>query len=453
MLAFVLAGVLVAASGTDSADLQQNSTQNPPAQTESVSTAIPGIGTVVELKGTATAKSKNGSTRELAEGDAVYADETLETSSDSTLQIELNDESLFTLSQNTQMSVNDFVYEEGSVKANMGANVVKGVFRYVSGKVEKLNPENVNIEIPSGTIGIRGTIVVGEIEGEKCLVALEPEEGSAVQHRIVISGNSGGQKQEVEITKPGFATMIEGRGQAPKPVYQMAESDMNRFQQKLPRPPKFPEGTKPGTPERYQHLFDPSKMMERRQSEEMRKTSEGQPGQMEKKNESFENRDEDEGKKSADDRDQKPGPKPPQGPDGNDGSDLGGGPDQSQNPANNARPDGLNPRDSEDYGQKPQMSFQKPFGGFHNSDSGQPQGQFSPPDNSSRGQMSPPDQGQGRAGAQTFMDKPNNKAQQGGFGMRGAQSQHGEGQNRPNGGVNGRPQGGDSHPGGRPPKR
>lgn len=50
MLAFVLAGVLVAASGSDSADLQQNAAQNPPAQTESVSAAIPGIGTVVELK-------------------------------------------------------------------------------------------------------------------------------------------------------------------------------------------------------------------------------------------------------------------------------------------------------------------------------------------------------------------------------------------------------------------
>lgn len=386
MLAFVLAGVLVAASGSDSADLQQNAAQNPPAQTESVSAAIPGIGTVVELKGKATAKSKNGSTRELAEGDAVYVDETLETNIDSTLQIELNDESLFTLSQNTQMSVNDFVYEEGSVKANMGANVVKGVFRYVSGKVEKLNPENVNIEIPSGTIGIRGTIVVGEIEGEKCLVALEPEEGSAVQHRIVISNNIGGQKQEVEITKPGFATMIEGRGQAPKPVYQMAEADMNKFQQKLPQPPKFPEGTKPGTPQRYQNLFDPSKMIERRQAEERHRNPESLEGHPKKEDGGqFKKRGEDELRSDKKEENRKNGPQPPQGPNGNDGSGSGfNGPDQFQKPEGLQKPFA----DKAQNSGQPQGSFSRPFGGFRSSANNlnqpPPFGSFSPGKNSAQ---------------------------------------------------------------------
>lgn len=317
MLAFVLATVLVTASGAEPAQVQ-DSGQNTPTKTESAAGTISEIGTVVELKGRALAKTKTGASRELAEGDAVYAGEKLETSEDSTMQIELNDESLFTLSQNTQMSVDDFAYVSNSSEVNLMASVVKGVFRYVSGKVEKANPEKVNIEIPSGTIGIRGTIVVGEIDGENCLVALEPEEGDT-PHRIIIFNDAGGKRNEIEITKPGFATRIEGRNLPPKPIFELPQDARKKFEQKLPQPPKFPQGTKPGTPERYQHLFDPGKMMERRQNEKIRRNPKNSRKPTEDKEQPFKEQDKDERRKLEDETNRKMGPKPPEGPDGNGG--------------------------------------------------------------------------------------------------------------------------------------
>ncbi len=250
----------------------------PAEQSAEAAAAEPsGVATVVEIQGEARAYSKStGVERVLKQGDAVYLDEMVSTGEKASLQIEVADESLFTISENTTVRMDLFDLDENKQDGHFTASVTKGVFRFVSGKVAKLKPENVNIEVPSGTIGIRGTVVLGEIEGEKCLVSLEAEEGEKTQHRIVFSSNVGGQMQQVEITKPGFATVIEGRGLAPKPAFELPQENRARFQEKLPAPRFLPRDSE-GRPQMSPNVRDPRKFPGPMQKKEDAQKNSGGP--------------------------------------------------------------------------------------------------------------------------------------------------------------------------------
>lgn len=327
-------------------------------ESEMAETEPSGIATIVEIKGQAKAVSSAGQ-RELKEGDALYLDETISTGADSSLQLEIADESLFTLSENTTLRMDLFDLDEEKKDGHLTATVAKGVFRFVSGQVAKVKPENVNIEVPSGTIGIRGTIVLGEIEGEKCLVSLEAEEGDKAQHRIVFSGMVAGQKQEVEITKPGFATMIEARGMAPKPVFELPQENRQRFRQNLPQP-KFLPRDEQGRPAMNPNVRDPKKF----------------PGPMKR----------DEQKNPG-------GPNPPNGPGGLKGPNESRGPKNGFGPGNGpaARPNfpGLKPRG--DF----QPQKQEDLSPFQNQNR---QGQFNQPTKPGQGLQPQRLGGQGRKG-------------------------------------------------------
>lgn len=251
LISMILGSVLVAADPNAPASSEQ-----PAAQTAADESEPRGIATVVEIKGIATAVSRSGQ-RTLQDGDAIYLDETISTASDSSLQMEVADESLFTISENTTLRMDLFDLDESVRDGHLTATVAKGVFRFVSGKVAKVKPENVEINVPSGTIGIRGTIVIGEIEGEECLVTLEAEEGDKTQHRVIVSNHAGGQVQRIELTKPGFATVLS-RQAPPRPAFELPQEKRAQFQQKLP-PPLFLPRNAEGRPVMNPNVRDPQK--------------------------------------------------------------------------------------------------------------------------------------------------------------------------------------------------
>ena len=57
------------------------------------------------------------------------------------------------------MVMDRFAYDPGtdSVPTKISVKIVKGLFRWVTGKVARRDPNSVQIGTPVGTIGIRGT--------------------------------------------------------------------------------------------------------------------------------------------------------------------------------------------------------------------------------------------------------------------------------------------------------
>ena len=90
------------------------------------------------------------------------------------MQILLLDQTVFTVGPNSDLVIDRFVYDPAAGKAEMAASYSRGVFRYVSGQVAKINPQNVTISTPMGTIGVRGTalFVTDDPESGKTFIGL-----------------------------------------------------------------------------------------------------------------------------------------------------------------------------------------------------------------------------------------------------------------------------------------
>lgn len=80
----------------------------------------------------------------------------------SAMQVLLLDETTFTIGPRAEMVIDRFVYDPDAQGGEMTATVAKGAFRFMSGKTAK-NPENVRVNTPVASMGIRGTIVEGAV--------------------------------------------------------------------------------------------------------------------------------------------------------------------------------------------------------------------------------------------------------------------------------------------------
>ena len=149
------------------------------------------VGTVAEIKGHATVVHLDGTQETMTKGLSVFAGDIIETDAAGAVNITFNDNTVFAVSNNAKMTIDEFVYDpnkDGEGQADV--SVVRGVFVYTSGFVGKEDHNDVHIKTPVGSIGIRGTTLTGYI----------PEEGSPdspkislIEGAIVVQPNQGAE--------------------------------------------------------------------------------------------------------------------------------------------------------------------------------------------------------------------------------------------------------------------
>ncbi|MBX2829631.1 MAG: FecR domain-containing protein [Rhodospirillales bacterium] len=91
-------------------------------------------------------------------GMPVYLGDRITTTPNSGMQILLLDETVFTIGPNSDIAINEFVYDPATGDGRIVADMARGVMRFVTGKIPLNNPESMDISLPVGSIGIRGTI-------------------------------------------------------------------------------------------------------------------------------------------------------------------------------------------------------------------------------------------------------------------------------------------------------
>lgn len=96
--------------------------------------------------------------RQVESGDSIFLQDSIESGTESGMQILLLDESVFTIGPESALTIDEYVYDPASGDGTMAATMTKGVMRFVSGNIASGTPENMTIKLPAGTIGIRGTI-------------------------------------------------------------------------------------------------------------------------------------------------------------------------------------------------------------------------------------------------------------------------------------------------------
>ncbi|PVE23314.1 hypothetical protein DC522_16385 [Microvirga sp. KLBC 81] len=130
------------------------------AQATNVAATRVQIGRVEKVSGSATVL-RNGIPVELHLGDMVAKGDVVQTGSDSTLAIRFSDGTVFGLSSNARIVLNDMVYAADSTSNSALFTLVQGVIGFVAGRIAKTG--DLKVDTPVATMAIRGTAVQTEI--------------------------------------------------------------------------------------------------------------------------------------------------------------------------------------------------------------------------------------------------------------------------------------------------
>ena len=98
----------------------------PPQQAPAAAPADNSVGQVATIQGSATVMRANAAVAVLQVSDPIFKDDTLETGANSALGVTFDDETTFSLSADTRIVVNDFVYQDGGSGNAASFNVAVG---------------------------------------------------------------------------------------------------------------------------------------------------------------------------------------------------------------------------------------------------------------------------------------------------------------------------------------
>lgn len=144
-------------------------------------------------------------------GTSIVELDTVKTVQDGRAILRFDDGTMTTLGENSEFTVDKYVWRKGKTGSEAEFTLIKGVFRTITGAMTKAahnkdEPPKFKVQTPLGSIGIRGTDFWGGY--------LNPNEIDVLfidgEHPIEISNEFG----VVVLTKPGEGTTIKP-GQAP----------------------------------------------------------------------------------------------------------------------------------------------------------------------------------------------------------------------------------------------
>jgi len=115
------------------------------------------------------------------------------------------DDSQVRLTEHSQLIIDEFIYDTDPSKSKMALQFASGTARFITGKLATIDKENIFIQTPSATIGIRGTdftVTVDELG--RSLVILLPDNDGLPSGEIVVATAMG----EVILNRPYQATTV-----------------------------------------------------------------------------------------------------------------------------------------------------------------------------------------------------------------------------------------------------
>jgi hypothetical protein len=178
------------------------------------------VGVSTAVNPDATGAPPGAPTRQLMLGQEVVYHEHIVTTTSGQTQILFLDESAMTIAPNSDLTIDEFVYNPDTGKGELAMSAVRGIMRFVGGKLSK-NENAVTMVTPTGTLSIRGGVFLMDLEaGGNLQVVFLYGKG------LTITGTNGVSQT---ITRPGFAVTIAGRGAAPSTPAPPPPGALGRF--------------------------------------------------------------------------------------------------------------------------------------------------------------------------------------------------------------------------------
>lgn len=179
--------------------------------------ATPAIGEVLQLRGKVARFAADDIAHPLARGDPVYLGDRIETRTRSVVTLRFKDSTTFSLGPDAALQLTQFRFER-KPQDSVAMKVLRGAFRFTTGLIAKARTRSMQVQAGAvATIGIRGTVVGGEVIGESAtVVLLEPEEPGTTS--AIEVGNAYGS---VVIDEPGYGTTVPDAHSPPTPPQRM----------------------------------------------------------------------------------------------------------------------------------------------------------------------------------------------------------------------------------------
>lgn len=105
----------------------------------------------------------------------------IKTSKNSKVQLIFNDNTIITVGKNSALDINGYIYDiKNSKNSKTDFNFFKGAFKTITGQIGKINKKKFILRTKTATIGIRGTIILGNQNVIACTKGGITVEGSGV---------------------------------------------------------------------------------------------------------------------------------------------------------------------------------------------------------------------------------------------------------------------------------
>lgn len=203
------------------------------------------VGTVTEQTGPTEIK-RNKEVVPSAISSAVEMDDTI-TTANAVAGITFQDNTQVHITEQSKLVIDTFVYDPNKNTGKLAIKIALGTVKYTSGQIAKHNPQQVEVETPTATIGVRGTDFSSTVDelGRSTIVLLPscpPGWKKLVTDckvgSIVVSTDAG----EVWLTKAFESTSVESR-ESPPSRSAVLDLSLNQINNMLIVAP--PKGLKP----------------------------------------------------------------------------------------------------------------------------------------------------------------------------------------------------------------
>ena len=188
------------------------------------------IGEISELRGNGEITRVNSTDSFTAEIDSdIFSFDDVRTGN-GRLAIEFLDDSVVKLTEHSKLVIDEYIFDPDPSKSKMALNMASGTARFISGAFGKIDKENITINTPTATIGIRGTDFTTTVdELGRSLVILLPDENGDSSGEITVTTAAG-----VEILNEAFqATMVSAWEQPPTQAVTLANMTLGMIDNML----------------------------------------------------------------------------------------------------------------------------------------------------------------------------------------------------------------------------
>jgi hypothetical protein len=172
----------------------------------------------------ATGVPPGGAVRRLVIGQEVVFNERISTGAGGQTQLLFLDESAMSIGPNSDLTIDQFVYDPNTGVGKLAMSTTRGVMRFVGGKLSK-QTDAVTCRTPSAVVAVRGGVFLLELgaNGQLSVYFLFGNE-------LVVTGLNGVTQT---LSRAGFAITVAGPGASPSEPYRAPAPKLAELQSQL----------------------------------------------------------------------------------------------------------------------------------------------------------------------------------------------------------------------------